>query len=218
MTCLNAYIREQSRFGLIARVCWLGLRCESSEADLELIWVRDAKNCRILLQPDADSQTRSDYRARTTRSRNNNRDPVAISETTTEPEQNHRQQQPRQQQPGADNNNNNNPAQTNAGVNNNPAQTNAGVNNNPAQTNAGVTTTQSEQADREATSDNANRPQGNPGGPNRKSRPPASGLTASKLAPDPLSTASNRYIGYRSSPVALYILVGWQSQFDVFVN
>ena len=193
------------------------LRCESSEADLELIWVRDAKNCRILLQPDADSQTRSDYRARTTRSRNNNRDPVAISETTTEPEQNHRQQQPRQQQPGADNNNNN-PAQTNAGVNNNPAQTNAGVNNNPAQTNAGVTTTQSEQADREATSDNANRPQGNPGGPNRKSRPPASGLTASKLAPDPLSTASNRYIGYRSSPVALYILVGWQSQFDVFVN
>ena len=126
--------------------------------------------------------------------------------TTTETRSRSRRQQPRQQQPGADNNNNN------------PAQTNAGVNNNPAQTNAGVTTTQSEQADREATSDNANRPQGNPGGPNRKSRPPASGLTASKLAPDPLSTASNRYIGYRSSPVALYILVGWQSQFDVFVN
>ena len=137
--------------------------------------------------------------------------------TTTETRSRSRRQQPSPNKTTV----NNNPVNNNPGAdnnNNNPAQTNAGVNNNPAQTNAGVTTTQSEQADREATSDNANRPQGNPGGPNRKSRPPASGLTASKLAPDPLSTASNRYIGYRSSPVALYILVGWQSQFDVFVN
>jgi hypothetical protein len=131
--------------------------------------------------------------------------------TTTETRSRSRRQQPSPNKTTV----NNNPVNNNPGAdnnNNNPAQTNAGVNNNPAQTNVGVTTTQSEQADREATSDNANRPQGNPGGPNRKSRPPASGLTASKLAPDPLSTASNRYIGYRSSPVALYILVGWQSQ------